>query len=152
MILSLCLSVYPSVSFTSTLLTESREPEHMFHPVGSKATVCAFTYTPNLVLTGHESGKVALFDVTSGTEVANNERAHMDTVTDLQLAPDRSYFLTSSKDKTARVRISVSFSSYRCSSAKSLGRYMIPKLCGYSKRIPQRHRSTARHWHQTDPT
>jgi translation initiation factor 3 subunit I len=77
----------------------------MFNPVGSKATVCAFTYTPNLILTGHESGKVALFDVVTGTEVENNERAHMDTVTDLQLSPDRSYFLTSSKDKTARVSL-----------------------------------------------
>lgn len=75
----------------------------MFHPIGSKATVCAFTYTPNIILTGHESGKVALFDVVSGTEILNNERAHMDTVTDLQLSPDRSYFVTSSKDKTARV-------------------------------------------------
>jgi translation initiation factor 3 subunit I len=84
-------------------LPESEEPEHMFHPIGSKATVCAFTYTPNLVLTGHESGKVALFDVVSGTEVLNNERAHMDVVTDLQLSSDRSYFITSSKDKTARV-------------------------------------------------
>lgn len=75
----------------------------MFHPIGSKATVCAFTYTPNIILTGHESGKVALFDVVSGTETLNNERAHMDTVTDLQLSPDRTYFVTSSKDKTARV-------------------------------------------------
>lgn len=82
----------------------------MFHPIGSKATVCAFTYTPNIVLTGHESGKVALFDVVSGTEILNNERAHMDTVTDLQLSPDRSYFATSSKDKTARVGLS-SFST-----------------------------------------
>ena len=75
----------------------------MFNPVGSKATVCAFTYTPNVILTGHESGKVALFDVATGTEVANNERAHMDTVTDLQLSLDQTYFVTSSKDKTARV-------------------------------------------------
>ncbi|KAG9316014.1 WD40-repeat-containing domain protein [Chiua virens] len=82
---------------------QPHEPEHMFHPVGSKATVCAFTYTPNIVLTGHESGKVALFDVVSGTEIESNERAHMDTVTDLQLSPDRTYFVTSSKDKTARL-------------------------------------------------
>ena len=27
----------------------------------------------------------------------------METVTDLQLAPDRSYFITASKDKTAKV-------------------------------------------------
>jgi WD40 repeat protein len=77
----------------------------MFNPIGSKATVCAFTYMPNIILTGHESGKVALFDVVSGTETLNNERAHMDTVTDLQLSPDRSYFVTSSKDKTARVSL-----------------------------------------------
>ncbi|KAG0704161.1 WD40-repeat-containing domain protein [Suillus ampliporus] len=82
---------------------QSLEPEHMFNPIGSKATVCAFAHAPNLVLTGHESGKVALFDIATGTEVLNNERAHMDVVTDLQLSPDRSYFVTSSKDKTARL-------------------------------------------------
>ncbi|KAG6331068.1 hypothetical protein ID866_8020, partial [Astraeus odoratus] len=82
---------------------QSHEPEHMFHPVGSKATVCAFTYKANLIVTGHESGKIALFDVVTGMEVLNNERAHMDQVTDLQLSPDRTYFITSSKDKTARL-------------------------------------------------
>ena len=75
----------------------------MFHPIGSKATVCTFAITPDLILTGHESGKVALFDAKTGEEVLNNERAHMDTVTDLQLSPDRTCFITSSKDKTARV-------------------------------------------------
>lgn len=74
-----------------------------FNPTGSKAVVCAFA-TPSLILTGHESGKVALFDAKSGEEVLNNEHAHLDVVTDLQLAPDRTYFITSSKDKTARVR------------------------------------------------
>lgn len=82
---------------------QPHEPEYMFNPVGSKATVCAFTYKSNLIVTGHESGKVALFDVVSGTEVLNNERAHMDQVTDLQLSLDRTYFITSSKDKTARL-------------------------------------------------
>ena len=75
----------------------------MFHPVGSKPTVCTFAVTSDLILTGHESGKVALFDWKTGEEVNNNERAHMDIVTDLQLSPDRTYFITSSKDKTARV-------------------------------------------------
>ena len=83
--------------------TESLEPESMFHPVGSKATVCAFPYMPDMILTGHESGKVALFDANTGEEMLSNERAHMDVVTDLQLSADRSYFITSSKDKTARI-------------------------------------------------
>ena len=84
---------------------QSLEPVSMFHPIGSKPTVCAFAHTSGLIVTGHESGKVALFDAKTGEEVNNNERAHMDTVTDLQLSPDRSYFITSSKDKTARVCI-----------------------------------------------
>jgi translation initiation factor 3 subunit I len=75
----------------------------MFHPVGSKATVCAIPYMPGMILTGHESGKVALFDADTGEETLSNERAHMDVVTDLQLSADRSYFITSSKDKTARI-------------------------------------------------
>ncbi|EIM85756.1 WD40 repeat-like protein [Stereum hirsutum FP-91666 SS1] len=82
---------------------QNPEPVSMFHPVGSKATVCAFSYIPNMILTGHESGKVAMFDSKSGEEVLNNERAHMDSVTDMQLSADRTYFVTSSKDKTARI-------------------------------------------------
>ena len=49
------------------------------------------------------SGKVAIFDYKTGEEVDNNERAHGDEVTDLQMSPDRTYFITSSKDKAARV-------------------------------------------------
>ena len=75
----------------------------MFHPIGSKATVVAFAHVPSMVITGHESGKIALFDAKTGDELASNEHAHRDVVTDLQLSPDRSYFITSSKDKTARV-------------------------------------------------
>ena len=84
----------------------------MFNPIGSKATLCSFAHAPDLILMGHESGKVALFDAKTGDEVLNNERAHMDVVTDLQLSPDRSYFITSSKDKTARVRLSVLANAY----------------------------------------
>ncbi|KZT19976.1 WD40 repeat-like protein [Neolentinus lepideus HHB14362 ss-1] len=83
--------------------SQSKEPAYMFNPVGSKATVCAFAFMNDLILTGHESGKIALFDMKTGDEVLNNERAHMDTVTDLQLSPDGTYFITSSKDKTARL-------------------------------------------------
>ncbi len=79
----------------------------MFNPIGSKATVCAFTSQPNTIITGHESGKVALFDVKTGEEIDNNERAHNEVVTDLQLSKDRTYCVTSSKDKSARVCLSV---------------------------------------------
>ncbi|KAI5897030.1 WD40 repeat-like protein [Schizophyllum commune H4-8] len=82
---------------------QSKEPLHMFNPIGSKATVCAFTNIPNVIVTGHESGKVAQFNVKTGEEIDNNERAHGDTITDLQLSKDRTYFITSSKDKSSRI-------------------------------------------------
>ncbi|KAF9481110.1 WD40 repeat-like protein [Pholiota conissans] len=82
---------------------QSKEPRYMFNPIGSKATVCAFTLTPNVIITGHESGKVALFNVKSGEEIDNNERAHSDVVTDLQMSKDWTYCITSSKDKAARI-------------------------------------------------
>lgn len=82
---------------------ESKEPLYMFNPIGSKATVCAFTPKQNIIITGHESGKVALFNVKTGEEVQSNERAHGDVVTDLQLSKDWNYCITSSKDKSARV-------------------------------------------------
>ena len=96
----LILTHLPSPCFS---LAESKEPRYMFNPIGSKATVCAFTLTPNVIITGHESGKVALFNVKTGEEIENNERAHSDVVTDLQLSKDRTYCITSSKDKAARV-------------------------------------------------
>lgn len=85
------------------IFAEPSEPAHMFNPIGSKATVCAFSYVPSRIVTGHMSGKVAIFDYKTGEEVDNNERAHGDEVTDLQMALDRTYFVTSSKDKAARV-------------------------------------------------
>jgi translation initiation factor 3 subunit I len=87
----------------------------MFNPIGSKATVGACTLQPNIIITGHESGKVALFNVKTGEEVENNERAHNEVVTDLQLSKDRTYCVTSSKDKSARVCSSVIFTDYSSS-------------------------------------
>ncbi len=83
---------------------QSVEPYSEFSPIGSKATVCTFAEGKSIVLTGHESGKLALWDVKTGDEIKSHERAHSDVITDLQLAPDRSYFITSSRDKTAKVR------------------------------------------------
>jgi len=82
---------------------QSNEPRYTFNPLGSKATVCAFTTTPNVIVTGHESGKVSLFNVKTGDEIESKERSHGDVVTDMQLSKDRTYLITSSKDKSARI-------------------------------------------------
>lgn len=82
---------------------QSKLPTSEFNPPGSKATVCAFGYNASTVLTGHESGKIALWDAKTGEELKSLGRAHSDVITDLQISADRSYFITSSKDKTAKV-------------------------------------------------
>ncbi|KAJ7504294.1 WD40-repeat-containing domain protein [Mycena galericulata] len=83
--------------------TQTEEPRCFFNPAGSKATVCTFTLLPNIIITGHESGKIALFNVQTGEEIESNERVHSDNVTDLQLSKDRTYCITSSRDKIARI-------------------------------------------------
>lgn len=82
---------------------QDTEPINMFSPIGSKATVAAFAPLGREIITGHESGKVALFDAEDGSEIETNEKAHLGQVTDLQLSPDGTYFVTASKDQTAKL-------------------------------------------------
>ncbi|KAJ9111068.1 hypothetical protein QFC19_001266 [Naganishia cerealis] len=56
------------------------EPINEFSPIGSKATVAAFAPLGHEIITGHESGKVALFDAKTGEEIESNERAHSGAV------------------------------------------------------------------------
>ena len=83
--------------------SESLAAETEFSPIGSKAMVAVFAPLSALIITGHESGKVALFDSKTGDEIQANEKAHNGQVTDLQLSADGTYFVTSSKDKSARL-------------------------------------------------
>ncbi|KAL9118735.1 MAG: hypothetical protein Q9187_004718 [Circinaria calcarea] len=70
----------------------------------SKATVAGWSYLSKYIIAGHEDGSVSQYDAKSG-ELLINEPVHEDgmQVTDLQWAPDRTYFITASKDKTARI-------------------------------------------------
>ena len=106
-VLLLYTPLFCPISLNPRLL-EPEDALFTFNPIGSKATVVTFAHDPSLILTGHESGKVALWDAKTGEEVSSNEHAHRDVVTDLQVHPDRTYFVTSSKDKTARVRFVLS--------------------------------------------
>lgn len=71
----------------------------------SKATVAGFSYLSRYIIAGHEDGSVSQYDAKDG-ELVYNTRAHEADmqVTDLQWSPDRTYFITASKDKTAKVR------------------------------------------------
>ncbi|KFY90490.1 hypothetical protein V498_05925 [Pseudogymnoascus sp. VKM F-4517 (FW-2822)] len=63
----------------------------------SKATVAGWSFLSKYIIAGHEDG-------TSGEQLDNVQVHEADAmVTDLQWAPDRTYFITSSKDKTAKI-------------------------------------------------
>ncbi|CAG8749376.1 9912_t:CDS:2, partial [Acaulospora colombiana] len=96
------IRVFP-INRSGNATDQPAEPSSIFHPIESKATVLAFSNTSDFLVTGHESGKIALFNAKTGEEVTSNKRAHREVVTDIQMSQDRSYFITSSKDKTAKL-------------------------------------------------
>ncbi|KAL5353891.1 translation initiation factor eIF3 subunit [Pseudogymnoascus australis] len=70
----------------------------------SKATVAGWSFLSKYIIAGHEDGTVSQYDAKSGEQLDNVQVHEADAmVTDLQWAPDRTYFITSSKDKTAKI-------------------------------------------------
>jgi len=59
------------------------------------------------MLTGTRNGQVILWDIPSCQRILslndNGQSAHRDRVTDLKISPDRSFFLTTSADGTAKI-------------------------------------------------
>jgi len=83
---------------------------------GSKATVAAWAPFDEYIVTGHEDGKVARYyhdekypesGVDAELEETSAQAHDASAVTDLQMSSDRTYFVTSSKDKTAKVSAKV---------------------------------------------
>ncbi|KAI9813279.1 MAG: translation initiation factor eIF3 subunit [Pycnora praestabilis] len=73
----------------------------------SKATVAAWSYLSKYIIAGHEDGSVSQYDAKTGEQLLNVFVHEADMqVTDLQMAPDRTYFITSSKDKSAKITTS----------------------------------------------
>ncbi|KAF9976471.1 translation initiation factor eIF3 subunit [Actinomortierella ambigua] len=80
----------------------SNEPVMIVHPEGPKITVAAWSALNKYIVAGRENGSVALIDAQTGKVVSSNT-VHEETLTDLQMSTDRTYFITSSKDKTAKL-------------------------------------------------
>lgn len=73
-----------------------------------KATVCSWTDCNERILTAHNNGDLRLWDPkTGGRELLCKSGAvsgaHTDTIRDIQFAADHSYFITASKDQTAKI-------------------------------------------------
>jgi len=70
----------------------------------SKATVAGFSYQSKYIISGHEDGTVSQWDAKNGDLLDSTQVHEPDAlITDLQWAPDRSYFVTAGKDKTAKL-------------------------------------------------
>lgn len=70
--------------------------------VSHKVTVASWSYDGEHIVTGNQDGSVSRYHVKSG-ERTHTVSAHKNPVQDLQTSLDRSYFVTASKDKTAKM-------------------------------------------------
>lgn len=98
---------FPSLIMVFDLTTaQSEASEPLFSipmpDIKSKATCIAWTDCNDFLVTGHHDGAVCLWDATSGKKM-NESREHSDTIKDLQMSPDRSFFITASRDNSARI-------------------------------------------------
>ncbi|PVU89447.1 hypothetical protein BB559_005094 [Furculomyces boomerangus] len=86
--------------------TQSDTPVVVIRPKDSKATVAAWSYFDKYIVAGHEDGSVTLYNWRESDpekQISKTVKVHQDTITDLQTSKDRSYLITSSKDKTAQL-------------------------------------------------
>jgi len=82
---------------------QPKEPLFVISPSGSKATVAAWTALDDLIVTGHENGTLNLWDMDGELFYEREDKAHSETITDLQVSDDGTWFVTSSKDKSAKL-------------------------------------------------
>ncbi|KAJ1797538.1 translation initiation factor eIF3 subunit [Coemansia sp. RSA 2399] len=81
---------------------QSDEPVTVLWPSPVKATVAAWGYLDKHIIAGHDDGSLTVYDW-QYEKVVNHTKAHEATITDMQMWKDGTYFITSSKDKTARL-------------------------------------------------
>lgn len=80
---------------------------------GSKATVAGFGPCAEFIIAGHEDGSISQWDAHSGENLYTVPGVHAEPITDLQWSPDRTYFITSSKDKTAKIHSTASLETLK---------------------------------------
>ncbi|OLY85338.1 Eukaryotic translation initiation factor 3 subunit I [Smittium mucronatum] len=85
---------------------QSDAPVKVIIPGTSKVTVAAWSFFNKYIVAGHEDGSVTLYDwkeTDPEKQVVRTKQVHSATITDLQTSRDKTYLITSSKDKTAQL-------------------------------------------------
>lgn len=76
-----------------------------FDTIEKKPTVVAWTDCNESIVTGHHDGGVCLWEPLTGKKLKEcpSGTAHRDQIKDIQFSPDNTYFITGSKDTTAKI-------------------------------------------------
>ncbi|TVY47932.1 Eukaryotic translation initiation factor 3 subunit I [Lachnellula occidentalis] len=70
----------------------------------SKATVAGWSCLSKYIIAGHEDGSVSKYNAKTGEQIDNVQIHELDNpITDIQWSQDRTYFITASKDKSAKI-------------------------------------------------
>lgn len=104
------IRIFPINREDPTSQTTSPSIEINITQTGPRATVALFAPLADYMITGHDSGKIGKYDTKTGEMVKSVQESHSGEITDIQLSPDGTYFITSSKDKSAKVGLGRVFS------------------------------------------
>lgn len=69
---------------------------------GSKITTAAWSIGSKFIYTGHEDGTLNVWDPKTGLQI-RSAKEHSGSISDFQFSADKTFFITSSKDHTAKV-------------------------------------------------
>ncbi|KAJ5624163.1 translation initiation factor eIF3 subunit [Penicillium lagena] len=82
---------------------QADEPSLRITCTESKATVAGWSFLAKYIIAGHEDGSVSQYDPKTGEQLETMQAHEFDhQINDLQFSPDRTYFITASKDKSAK--------------------------------------------------
>ncbi|CAL9735379.1 eukaryotic translation initiation factor 3 subunit I [Monosporozyma servazzii] len=67
------------------------------------ATVAGWSTNGKFIIAGHKDGNISKYDVENNYQFVTSFKLHESNISDLQFSPDRTYFITSSRDSNARI-------------------------------------------------
>jgi len=98
------------IRYGEDLTDQNEEQSFKITCEDSKATVAAWSFLDKYIIAGHEDGSVSQYNATKSAEMELgelifNEQIHEYDmqINDMQMSPDRTYFITAGKDKTAKI-------------------------------------------------